>query len=324
MALSYDSFGRYSPLASNEASRSESPLRTRPSTDSDTQHFSPTSQRSTRPQHLNIRGLPDEQEGPVEDSQIPSKDQRALTFLNGLAIVIGLQIGSGIFSAPSQVSNHVPSPGAGVLVWLVGGLLVWTGAASFIELGLAIPRNGGVQEYLQACYGDFMGFLFTWNWVVIAKPSAVAMIAMVFSDHLCRAIPSAQLPSVLVAKAVALLSIASITFLNCCGAKTGARVAIGFLVLKLFAVSSIIILGIVTMARGAGAGIGPGKPGWFSERPGIGHQNVWHQIGEYVTALYGALFCYSGWETVSITFPASSARVANRENYFRSVLSRVI
>ena len=69
-----------------------------------------------------------------------------LTFLNGLAIVLGLQIGTGIFSAPSQVSNHVSSPGVGVPVWLFVGLFVWTGATSFIELGLAIPMNTGSRN----------------------------------------------------------------------------------------------------------------------------------------------------------------------------------
>ena len=84
-----------------------------------------------------------------------------LTFLNGLAIILSLQIGTGIFSAPSQVSNHVSSPAVGVLVWLFVGLFVWTGAASFIELGLAVPMNRWVQEYLWFCYGDFLGILFT-------------------------------------------------------------------------------------------------------------------------------------------------------------------
>jgi amino acid transporter len=188
------------------------------------------------------------------------------------------------------------------LVWLFGGLLVWTGAASFIEFGLAIPQNGGMQEYLQACYGDFMGFLFTWVWVIICKPSAVAIIAIVFSDHLCHVILSSPQPSVLIAKAVALSSIAFFTFLNCLGAKTGAHVAVGFLVLKLFAVLSIAFLGIMVLIKGTGDGIGPGKPGWFAEHPSLEHQNVWLTVGEYVTALYGALFCYAGWETVSFVF----------------------
>ena len=65
----------------------------------------------------------------VEHANRSSPTSKAnLTFINGLALVISLQIGSGIFSAPSVTANHVPSPGIGILVWLCGGLLVWTGA----------------------------------------------------------------------------------------------------------------------------------------------------------------------------------------------------
>ena len=186
-----------------------------------------------------------------------------LTFLNGLAIVLGLQIGSGIFSAPSQVSNHVPSPGVGVLVWLFVGLFVWTGAASFIELGLAIPINGGVQEYLRFCYGDFLGFLFTSTWILLCKPAAMAIIAIVFSDHFCRAVFSSPSTSIWVGKAVAVLGLLTVTLVNCLGVKTGPQAANVFLVLKVFAVYSIIIIGIATISRGEAAAMNEEGFSWF-------------------------------------------------------------
>jgi len=111
-----------------------------------------------------------------------------LTFTNGLALVIGLQIGSGIFSAPSQVASHTPSPGVAVLVWAIAGILVWTGAASFIELGLSMPRNGGLQEYLRVVYGEFSGFMFSGVYLGILKPCAMAVIAMVFAENVGMAI----------------------------------------------------------------------------------------------------------------------------------------
>ena len=228
----------------------------------------------------------------------PSLEPRgSLTFLNGLALVVSLQIGSGIFIAPYQVSNHVPSAGVGVLVWLVGGLLVWTGAASFIELGLAIPRTGGVQEYLRVCYGDFQGFLFTWIWVLISKPAAMAIVSTVFADSLCRAFQSGETASSL-KTLVAFLGLTFITIVNCLGAKTGARVANGFLVLKLFALFSICFLGVVVVINKTGDGVGQGKSGWFDNDTEHQYSSPWTQVGMLVTALYGALFAYGGWETV--------------------------
>ena len=112
---------------------------------------------------------------------IPS---RSLTYINGLALVIGLQIGSGIFSAPSAVSNHVTQPFAAILVWFLAGLLVWTGASSFVELGVRCPENGGIQEYLRHCFGDVYGFLFAWTWVLVVKPCSMAMISLIFAEYL--------------------------------------------------------------------------------------------------------------------------------------------
>jgi L-type amino acid transporter 6 len=228
----------------------------------------------------------DEQRGP------PS---RQLTFLNGLAIVIGLQIGSGIFSTPSQVSQFVSSPGTGVLVWILGGILVWTGAASFIELGLVVTRNGGVQEYLKFCYGDYMGYMFTWTWVTISKPASMAIIARVFAEHLCSAFLPQTLVSTPLIKIVAIVGLWTITAINCTGAKTGVTAANAFLVLKLTVVFAVAAIGITASLMGLGDGV---KGGWFDS---IDAQPLplGTQIANFVTALFGALYCYGGWETVS-------------------------
>ncbi|KAJ0354016.1 hypothetical protein COL154_000144 [Colletotrichum chrysophilum] len=180
---------------------------------------------------------------------------RKLTLVNGLAIVISLQIGSGIFSVPSQISQFVSAPGYGLLAWLFGGLLVWTGAASFIELGLRIPNNGGIQEYLRACYGEFAGFLFTWVWCTIIKPAANSMIATIFADYLTEAfVPDNQPPEPWLSKVVAAGCIVTMTLVNCLGATAGAKAANLFLFLKMAALATIIILGCGVWAFGFVAG----------------------------------------------------------------------
>lgn len=44
-----------------------------------------------------------------------------------------------------MVIANTHSVGASLVVWVVAGLLAWTGASSFAELGTAIPLNGGPQ-----------------------------------------------------------------------------------------------------------------------------------------------------------------------------------
>ncbi|KAL5405624.1 hypothetical protein PMIN03_008346 [Paraphaeosphaeria minitans] len=123
-------------------------------------------------------------------SQGPERDGNyALTARHAFAVLVTLQIGSGIFASRSQVDSNVPSPGAALLVWVLGGLLSWAGAASFAELGAAIPLNGGMQAYLAYVYGDTMAFLMAWVYIMAAKPAAMAIQSIS---------PNQSAPSVLV------------------------------------------------------------------------------------------------------------------------------
>lgn len=235
----------------------------------------------------------------VSSSNIQAQGHGSLAFINGLAFVLGLQIGSGIFFAPSQVSSHVSSPGVNILVWLFAGILVLSGAASFIELGIAMPKNGGMQEEcLGACYGEFAGFLFSWIWVAMPKPCVMAMIAMIFAEILDTAFVPQRVASVWEAKGIAVAGVLGITLVNCLVIITGARVAYVFLLEKLLAILSIAIIGIVVgILRSGHDSLGTE---WFGKDPDPQCQalGVGATAGELVTAIYGALFCYGGWETV--------------------------
>ena len=228
-----------------------------------------------------------------------------LTRLNGLALVLSLQIGSGIFTVPSQVAAHMASPGWSLVVWFLAGLLVWTGASSFVELGLRVPRNGGVQEYLRAsygCLGELMGFLFTWSWVLLIKPAANAAVASIAAEYLLRAVPGVggqgPPPGEWLGRVVALLCVAAITTINCLGATTGAKAANVFLVLKLAALGAVVGLGFVGWLLGDAGGVPSSSQGWFGVTPEMREVPPWQWAGNVATAVFGALFCYGGWETV--------------------------
>jgi solute carrier family 7 (L-type amino acid transporter), member 6 len=210
-----------------------------------------------------------------------------------------MQIGSGIFATPTQISQNVASPGLGLSVWLVAGLLAWTGAASFIELGLAFPQNGGIQEYLRASYGDFMGFLFVWILVTIVKPCSFAIISKIFAEYFCRAVLGSNAASPIVIKLFALFGLVLITTLNCLGAKVGPNLAKGFFVMKVAAIISILALAIFSVSTGKAKGVVDSELGWFGTDHDAQRSSVWSQTGSYVMALFDALYCYGGWETVS-------------------------
>ena len=73
-------------------------------------------------------------------------------------------------SSPGVVVANVQSVGASLAVWAASGLLAWTGASSFAELGSSIPVNGGAQAYLQYSYGPLVSYLFAWTAISALKP----------------------------------------------------------------------------------------------------------------------------------------------------------
>ncbi|KAH8712208.1 amino acid permease-domain-containing protein [Phaeosphaeriaceae sp. PMI808] len=222
---------------------------------------------------------------------------KSLTFLNGLSLVVGLIIGSGIFSSPSQVNKNAGSPGASLIVWVVAGVLAWTGAASYAELGGAIPLNGGAQVYLSKIFGEWAGFLFTWCAVVVLKPGSAAIIAIIFGEYLVRAVIGAEAvdASTWLNKAVALVGLVLVTLLNCVSTKLGTRSADVFMFLKFFALLGVTAIGIVVAVTGLSykgqANEDWKTRGWFEDT----NTNV----SNWAVALYAGLWAFDGWDNVN-------------------------
>jgi amino acid transporter len=72
------------------------------------------------------------------------------------------------------VVDNTGTVGASLVVWMLSGVLAWTGASSFAELGSAIPLNGGAQAYLAYSYGPLVSYLFAWTAISALKPGVYA------------------------------------------------------------------------------------------------------------------------------------------------------
>jgi hypothetical protein len=241
---------------------------------------------------------------PIIPSAVPSdlgggslEKHKTLTYLNGLSLIVGLIIGSGIFSSPSQVNVNAGSPGASLLVWGIAGLLAWTGATSFAELGGAIPLNGGAQIYLSKIFGELFGFLFTWCAVVVLKPGSTAIISIIMGEYLVRAIIGAEAESVnsWINKSVALIGLLTVTLLNCVSTRLGAKMGDMFMFLKFIALLGVTVTGIVVAITGFSAS---GKAnqdwkttGWFD--------GTSTSASSWAVALYAGLWAFDGWDNVS-------------------------
>ena len=234
--------------------------------------------------------------------------RRTLTFVDGLAIVVGVQIGSGIFTSPAAVLADVHTPIAALLVWVAAGGLAWTGAASFITLGRAVPRNGGIQEYLRYCYNDAAACVATWALVLIVKPASIAMVTLIFAEYLLGALApgSAPAPGVSVggawaAKGLAVLALLAFTLLNCVGTRVSARIANFFLVLKLFGLGLVVVTGL-TLGPAKGKGSAGPEQAEVPPEDGLQKGSHWANAGIYTDAVLTAMWAYSGWESVCAFF----------------------
>ncbi|EFQ29779.1 amino acid permease [Colletotrichum graminicola] len=222
---------------------------------------------------------------------------KTLTYLNGLSLIVGLIIGSGIFSSPSQVSSKVGSPGAALVVWVIAGVLAWTGAASYAELGGAIPLNGGAQVYLAKIMGEMAGFLFTWVAVLVLKPGSAAIVAIIMGEYLVRAVIGAEAESLSpwVNKAVAMVALITVTLLNCLSTKLGTKVNDWLMFLKFIALLGVTVTGIVVAITGETL-TGKASLEWKTHEWFAGTSS---DLSAWAVALYAGLWAYDGWDNTN-------------------------
>ena len=245
--------------------------------------------------------------------------RKTLTFTNSLSLLLSLQIGSGIFSSPSQVNNHAGSPGAALLIWLLAGVLAWTGAASYAELGGAIPLNGGAQAYLRYTYGEGVAFVFAWTAVTVLKPGSAAIIAIIFGEYFNRVLFGSQGGAGEWGdKITALVGLGLVTLLNGVSTRLTAKMSDVFMVLKVGSLLGITVVGIVVAITGInGDGEGAStewkERNWFKPLPGNGTTDAVEeavgpggiQLGEWALALYAGLWAFDGWDNVPPSLPPS-------------------
>jgi APA family basic amino acid/polyamine antiporter len=97
----------------------------------------------------------------------------------GLAVIVGGTLGIGILRAPGLVAAALPSRGAILAVWLVGGVYTLLGAICLTELGTMMPVAGGYYVYARRAFGDAVGFTVGWtDWLTYCAVLGYLSIGM--------------------------------------------------------------------------------------------------------------------------------------------------
>jgi len=195
-------------------------------------------------------------------------------------INVGTMIASAIFIVPATIAAQVPGSALMIVVWVVGGAVSLLGALSIAELAAAYPEAGGQYAYLREAYGPVWAFLYGWANFAVINPASIAAIAVGFATYLGFFVSLS--PAAI--KAVAVLSIAGLTLLNCLGVRLGATTQNVLTLLKMGALAMLI----ATAFLFAGGGAANFQPLW---PPG----SVSGWIKPFGVAMIGALWAYDGW-----------------------------
>src|SRR5213592_1354609 len=85
-----------------------------------------------------------------------------LSLWDTVSIIVGIVIGSSIFTIPTIIFIRVGGPWEALGVWAFGGVLSLVGALCYAELATTYPRYGGDYVYLTRGLDRPIGFLFGW------------------------------------------------------------------------------------------------------------------------------------------------------------------
>ncbi|KAJ3961093.1 hypothetical protein N0V92_002225 [Colletotrichum tropicale] len=75
--------------------------------------------------------------------------ERTIGLFGAVSLVVNKIIGAGIFSTPSTIFKLSGSVGMALMCWVIGAIISTCGIFVMLEFGTAIPRSGGIKNYLE-------------------------------------------------------------------------------------------------------------------------------------------------------------------------------
>jgi APA family basic amino acid/polyamine antiporter len=193
------------------------------------------------------------------------------------AIVVANMVGTGVFTSLGFQVAGLQSGFTIMLLWVTGGIVAFTGALCYGELGSMFPQSGGEYNYLSKIYHPALGFAAGWVSVTVGFAAPVAAAAMALGAYAHGAFEFIN-PLYLAAFVVIIISLIHANSL-----KAGSQFQNYTTSFKVLAVLIIIVFGLLSTPSGDIS---------FSYRT-----DVMNEIfsASFATSFFFVSLAYSGW-----------------------------
>lgn len=223
----------------------------------------------------------------VEDNKVVGL-KKEVTLLNGITMVVGVIIGSGIFISPKGVLTHAESVGMSLVIWAGCGFLALLGSLCYCEMGTMIPKSGAEYSYLYDAFGPLPAFLYSWTLALIIRPSSLTVVALTFARYVSQPFfPDCEISPLAVRKILAATCLSLTMFINCASVKWATRIQDTFTFGKLIALAILIIIGLIELGSGNVKNFENSFEGTTSNLADVG------------LAFYAGLWAYDGWNSLN-------------------------
>src|SRR5688572_22355620 len=186
------------------------------------------------------------------NSQDPSSPgpSAVLGLHHGVAIIVGVVLGAGIFKAPSLVAGMAGSTGWMFAAWVLGGVVSLIGALCYAELATTYPHAGGEYHFLHRAFGRRLAFLYAWARFSVITTGSIALLAFVFGDYMQQVLPLGRWGVPIYAAASVLL----LGAVNLRGVRAGASTQGWLTLLEVSGLLLIVLAGLHLLFGGADTG----------------------------------------------------------------------
>ncbi len=204
---------------------------------------------------------------------------RKLGLFDATMLVMGGIVGSGIFINPYVVARQVHTPALILGAWIFGGIIAVGGAFIWAELAATMPEVGGQYAYLREAYHPVVAFLYGWVLLLVIQTGGMAVVSITFARYFLELTGMHTQEWVVATAALAML-----TLINCLGVKTGGRTQSALMVMKIVAITVLVIAGLVLAGKHVTITTA-------AERES--------SLTSFGAAMVPVLFSYGGWQTAN-------------------------